>query len=261
MLVFDRVTRRFGDTVAVAGVSLEIGPGSFVGFIGRSGAGKSTLLRMVNRLINPTEGRILFDGVDVTSLRGRRLREWRARAAMIFQQFNLAPRLEVFTNVMVGASVDIPQLRRLLCLYKQSERLRAAEALDDLGLLDKAFVRVERLSGGEQQRVAIARALLQRPKLILADEPIASLDPRNARIVMSTLQRLNSEHGITVLCNLHSLEVARRYAARAIGLRAGRVVFDGAISTLTDEAAAAIYGSVDSDGSDSSGYQPIVDGQ
>jgi phosphonate transport system ATP-binding protein len=242
MLVLDRVTRRFGVTVAVSNVSVEIEPGSFVGVVGRSGAGKSTLLRMINRLIDPSEGRIAFDGVDVTALRGRQLREWRARAAMIFQQFNLSPRLDVLTNVLVGASTDIPQARRLFQLYTKTERLRAAAALDDLDLLEKALARAERLSGGEQQRVAIARALMQRPRLILADEPIASLDPRNARVVMDTLKRINVERGITVLCNLHSLEMTRSYATRAIGLRQGRVVFDGPIAGLTDTAAAEIYG-------------------
>jgi phosphonate transport system ATP-binding protein len=144
--------------------------------------------------------------------------------------------------VLVGASIDIPQSRRLFRLYTKTERLRAAEVLDDLGLLEKAFERAERLSGGQQQRVAIARALMQKPSLILADEPIASLDPHNARIVMDTLRRINRERGISVLCNLHSIEMARAYATHAIGLRHGQLVFDGPISALTDEAAAEIYG-------------------
>lgn len=242
MLVFEGVTRTFGATRAVTDVSLTIEPGTFVAVIGRSGAGKSTLLRMTNRLVDPTGGRILFDGIDVTTLRGRALREWRGRAAMIFQQFNLAPRLDVLSNTLVGMSREVPQIRRAMRLYWKPERLRAAARLDDLGLLDRALERAERLSGGEQQRVAIARALLQQPSLILADEPIASLDPRNATIVMDALRAINGDRGITVLCNLHSLDAARRYADRIVGLRSGRVVFDGTPAALTRAAITEIYG-------------------
>jgi len=242
MLVLEGITRRFGEHAAVSDVSLTIAPGSFVAVIGRSGAGKSTLLRMINRLVEPSCGRIVFDGSDVTQLRGRALREWRSRAAMIFQQFNLAPRLDVLTNVLVGMSQEVPQIRRLLRLHWTRERLRAAERLDELGLLDKALTRAERLSGGEQQRVAIVRALLQRPDIILADEPIASLDPRNSAIVMDTLRRINRDRGITILCNLHSLEIARAYADRVIGLKSGRVVFDGPTTSLTPAAVTEIYG-------------------
>jgi phosphonate transport system ATP-binding protein len=242
MLVLEGLTRTFGGRAAVSDVSLAVQPGSFVCVIGRSGAGKSTLLRMINRLTDPDRGRVVFKGADVTLLRGRALREWRACAAMIFQQFNLAPRLDVLTNVLVGMSSQVPQARRLLRLYWKAERLRAAAALDDLGLLDKALERAERLSGGQQQRAAIARALLQKPQIILADEPIASLDPRNAAIVMDTLRRINRERGITVICNLHTLDVARTYADRIIGLKDGRVVFDGPVSALTPDVVADVYG-------------------
>lgn len=248
MLVFDGVTRTFGSHVAVDGVSLEIRPGSFVGVIGRSGAGKSTLLRMTNRLVEPSRGRILFDGTDVTALRGRALRIWRGRAAMIFQQFNLSPRLDVLSNVLVGLSREVPQLRRLFRIHRRAERLRAAAQLDELGLLDKALERAERLSGGEQQRAAIARALLQEPWLILADEPVASLDPRNAAIVMDALRAINRARGITLLCNLHSLEIARRYADRIVGLRNGAVVFDDVPAALTPAAVGEIYGALPGEG-------------
>jgi phosphonate transport system ATP-binding protein len=244
MLVLDGVSRRFGEQAAVSDVSLTIEPGSFVAVIGRSGAGKSTMLRMINRLVEPSQGRILFGGMDVTQLRGQALHKWRSRAAMIFQQFNLAPRLDVLTNVLVGMSQEVPQVRRLLRLYWTHERLRAAERLDELGLLDKALARAERLSGGEQQRVAIVRALLQSPDIILADEPIASLDPRNSTIVMDTLRQINRDRGITVLCNLHSLNVARTYADRIVGLRSGRVVFDGPAESLTPAAITEIYGTI-----------------
>jgi phosphonate transport system ATP-binding protein len=242
MLILEGVSRRFGAKSAVSDVSIEVRPGSFVGVIGRSGAGKSTLLRMINRLIDPTRGRVVFEDVDVTALRSHSLREWRARSAMIFQQFNLAPRLDVLTNVLVGKCSQVPQMRRLARLYWRAERLDAAAVLDDFGLLDKALQRAERLSGGEQQRVAIARALLQNPRIILADEPIASLDPHNAAIVMDTLRAINRERGITVICNLHSLDVARAYADRIIGLRDGQVVFDGPASALTQSAIATVYG-------------------
>ncbi|ODT14183.1 MAG: phosphonate ABC transporter ATP-binding protein [Kaistia sp. SCN 65-12] len=242
MLKLNKVSRRFGTALAVNEISLDVPTGQMVVVIGRSGAGKSTLIRMINRLVEPTSGSILFGDTDVTRLRGRALRQWRGKAAMIFQGFNLSPRLDVLTNVLVGASLEVPQARRLFGLYTQSERLRAAEALDDLGLIEKALERAERLSGGQQQRAAIARALMQRPSLILADEPIASLDPHNARIVMDTLRRINRDQGITVLCNLHNIDTARAYADRIVGLNAGRIVFDGTPTALNDRAIADVYG-------------------
>ena len=243
MLSVHNLTKRYESTLALDRVSLKIPQGQMVAIIGRSGAGKSTFLRLVNRLIEPSDGQITFDDQDITKLRGGDLRRWRAQAAMIFQGFNLSPRLDVLTNVMVGASTEIPQLRRLLRLYNREERLRAAAALDDLGLIDKALDRAEHLSGGQQQRVAIARALMQSPRLILADEPVASLDPGNTRRVMDTLRWINGERGITVICNLHSIELARSYADRVIGLRDGRLVFDGCAEDLTGDALAAVYGS------------------
>jgi phosphonate transport system ATP-binding protein len=196
----------------------------------------------LNRLIEPTAGAIEFEGQDVTKLSGQDLRCWRAKAAMIFQGYNLSPRLNVLTNVLVGASTEIPQIRRLLCLYSRDERLKAARALDDLDMVEKALVRAERLSGGQQQRVAIARALMQAPRLILADEPVSSLDPHNTKIVMDTLKWINAERGITVICNLHSLEVARAFADRVVGLRDGKLIFDGPVGKLTDAALSEIYG-------------------
>lgn len=242
MLSIKGLTKKYANTLALDDVSLSIPHGQMVAVIGRSGAGKSTLLRLMNRLIEPSGGTIAFDGHDITGLRGEDLRRWRAQAAMIFQSYNLSPRLDVLTNVMVGASTEIPQLRRLLRLYRRDERLRAAATLDDLGLIDKALERAERLSGGQQQRVAIARALMQSPRLVLADEPVASLDPHNTRLVMETLKWINAERGITVICNLHSLEIARAYADRVIGLRDGRLVFDGSAEALSDAALADVYG-------------------
>ena len=242
MLVIDGVSRRFGTKAAVSNVSFTIERGSFVGIIGRSGAGKSTLLRVINRLIDPSEGRISFDGVEVTALQGRELREWRAQAAMIFQQFNLVGRLDVLTNVLMGRLAAVPQWRSLLNLWPDDDKAIAISALEQFDIASLAAQRADRLSGGQQQRVAIARALVQEPQIVLADEPIASLDPRNTQIVMDALLRINKHFGITVICNLHSLEIARGYCDRLVGMAAGSVVFDGAPEQLTDGIAREIYG-------------------
>jgi len=242
MLAIEGISRRFGAKTAVADVSFEIEPGSFVGIIGRSGAGKSTLLRVINRLIEPSEGRIVFNGREISTLRGRELREWRAQAAMIFQQFNLVGRLDVLTNVLMGRLAAAPQWRSLLNYWPDDDKAIAISALEQFDIASLAAQRADRLSGGQQQRVAIARALVQEPQIVLADEPIASLDPRNTKIVMDALLRINKHFGITVICNLHSLDIARGYCDRLIGMAAGRVVFDGAPVQLSDTAARDIYG-------------------
>jgi phosphonate transport system ATP-binding protein len=239
------LSRRFGATLAVADASLRFEPGEMTGIIGRSGAGKSTLLRLINRLIEPSAGAILADDVDITRLHGRALREWRARTAMIFQQFNLVPRLDVLTNVLLGGLVRVPAHRMLARLFTREEKAEALRLLDRLGLFEVALNRADALSGGQQQRVAIARALMQRPNIILADEPIASLDPLNAKHVMDALADLNQRDGITVLCNLHTLDTARAYCRRVIGMAAGHVVFDGAPEALTPAVLRAIYGESD----------------
>ncbi|MGY2804331.1 phosphonate ABC transporter ATP-binding protein [Bradyrhizobium sp. USDA 4506] len=241
MLVVEGLTCRFGMKAAVDNASFSIAPGSFVGVIGRSGAGKSTLLRMINRLADPTSGRILFEGTDVTALRGKELRRWRARSAMIFQQFNLVGRLDVLTNVLMGRLAQIPSWRSLAQVWPEQDRALALSALEQFDIAQLAAQRADQLSGGQQQRVAIARALVQEPDIILADEPIASLDPRNTKIVMDALLRINKHFGITVLCNLHSLDLARTYCDRLVGMAAGRVVFDGAPAALTDHIARELY--------------------
>jgi len=246
MLELDRLTRRFGSVTAVDGVTLSIPAGQMVGVIGRSGAGKSTLLRMINRLVEPGEGRITFEGRDVTALRGAALRDWRSDCAMIFQQFNLVQRLDVLTNVLIGRlNRRHGLLNRLGALAKRfsaEERAMALALLERFGLLDQALQRADTLSGGQQQRVAICRALMQEPRMILADEPIASLDPANAQAVMDTLRRVNREEGLTVLVNLHDLDTARYYCDRIVAMQAGRVMFDGAPEALTEERVRAIYG-------------------
>ncbi len=245
LLEFDKVTRRFGDLIAVNEATLAIPGGQMVAILGRSGAGKSTLLRMVNRLIEPTTGRVLFEGQDIIQLRGAALHSWRASAAMIFQQFNLVPRLDVLTNVMVGRLNRIPTARSLLKLFTARERALAIRALDRLGIADLALQRADTLSGGQQQRVAIARALMQEPRILLADEPIASLDPMNAKLVMDALRDINRRDGITVLCNLHTLDTARAYCDRIVGMAQGRIVFDGAPEALDEATVRAIYGAGD----------------
>ncbi|MBO0736460.1 MAG: phosphonate ABC transporter ATP-binding protein [Alphaproteobacteria bacterium] len=249
MLLIESLSRRFGPKTAVCDVSLQIEKGAFVGVIGRSGAGKTTLLRMLNRLVEPSAGRIVFDSVEVTALRGRRLRQWRAQAAMVFQQFNLIGRLDVLTNVLMGRLAAVPAWRSLSGWWPEADKAMALAALEHFEIARLAGQRADHLSGGQQQRVAIARALVQQPDLVLADEPIASLDPRNSEIVMEALQWLSREFGITVLCNLHSLDIARRYCDRLIGMAAGRVVFDAAPAALTDAAARDLYGIEDADDS------------
>jgi len=242
MLVIEDLTRQYGDRRAVDGVSLRIEPGSFVGVIGRSGAGKSTLLRLINRLADPSSGRILHDGRDVTRLRGRALRDWRTRCAMIFQQFNLVGRLDVMTNVLMGRLSHVPSYRSLLRQWSEEDRAMALAALESFDMGEFAGQRADGLSGGQQQRVAIARALVQEPEILLADEPVASLDPRNTRLVMDALAEVNRRYGITVLCNLHSLDLARAYCDRLVGLSAGRVVFEGGPFDLTEDVARRLYG-------------------
>jgi phosphonate transport system ATP-binding protein len=242
MLVVEGLTCRFGTKAAVDNASFSIAPGGFIGVIGRSGAGKSTLLRTINRLAPVNAGRVLFNDLDVTALKGRELRRWRARSAMIFQQFNLIGRLDVLTNVLMGRLAAVSPARALLKLWPDADKAAALVALEQFEIASLAAQRADQLSGGQQQRVAIARALVQEPDIILADEPIASLDPHNTRVVMDSLQRINREFGITVLCNLHSLELARNYCGHLIGMAAGKVVFDGTPEQLTAAEARRLYG-------------------
>ena len=242
MLSIEGLSRHFGAKRALDDVTLKVAEGSFVGVIGRSGAGKSTLLRQINRLAEPSAGRIVFHDRDVTALKGRALRNWRADCAMVFQQFNLVGRLDVLTNVLLGRLNKVPTLPSVLRLWSRRDVAMAMAALEAFDIANLAAQRADSLSGGQQQRVAIARALVQEPKIVLADEPIASLDPRNTKIVMDALQRMNKDFGITVLCNLHSLDLARAYCDRLIGMSAGRVGCDGKACNLTEDVARERYG-------------------
>ncbi len=236
------VSKLFGDKAAVDNVNLSFDKAGFIGIIGRSGAGKSTLLRMLNRLSDATRGEILVDGTDVLALRGAAKRAWQNQCAMVFQQFNLVPRMDVASNVLHGLLGRRSTLTTLFNLWSAEDITTAFGILERLGVAEQAAKRAEALSGGQQQRVAIARALMQDPKVILADEPIASLDPMNAQIVMDTLKRIQTEDGRMVIANLHTLDTARRYCDRVIGMRDGRVVFDGTPAQLTAGVARDIYG-------------------
>ena len=236
------VTKRFGSNTAVDDVTFDVEKSVMIGIIGRSGAGKSTFLRMMNRLTDASGGRLLIEGRDVLTLKGGEKRAWQSDCAMIFQQFNLVPRMDVVSNVLHGTLNRRSTLATMFNLFPQDDIHKAIDILDRLGIAEQAPKRAEALSGGQQQRVAIARALMQDPKIILADEPIASLDPMNAQVVMDALRRIHEEDGRMVIANLHTLDTARRYCDRVIGMRDGRVVFDGTPDQLTTGVARDIYG-------------------
>ena len=237
-----RLTKSFGRTVAVNDVSFSIDRPLMIGVIGRSGAGKSTLLRVVNRLTPAASGEILVNGRNVLDLKGAAMRRWQRDCAMIFQQFNLVPRLDVVTNVMLGGLNGHGTLKSLFGIFGNERIERALAALEQLGIADRALQRAETLSGGQQQRVAIARALTQEPKMVLADEPIASLDPVSAETVMTALRDIHERNRLTVICNLHTLDTARAYCDRILGMLQGRLVFDGSPSELSPRVVRDIYG-------------------
>ena len=226
---------------ALSDVNLTIQDGEFVSIIGLSGAGKSTLIRCINRMHDISGGEILIDGVDISSLKGKKLRSARKDIGMIFQSFNLVKRSTVFKNVLAGRVGYHNTFETLFNIYSKDEKMLALRSLDKLGILDKAYVRADQLSGGQQQRVALARALTQDPKLILADEPVASLDPVTTISVMDDFTRIN-KLGITIIANMHHVDLAKRYSTRIIGVKAGQVVFDGKPEEVTDEVTMKIYG-------------------
>ena len=226
---------------ALNDVNLTIQDGEFVSIIGLSGAGKSTLIRCINRMHDISGGQILIDGTGISSLRGKKLRSARKEIGMIFQSFNLVKRSSVYQNVLAGRVGYHNTFETLFGIYSKEEKLLALRSLDKLGILDKAYVRADELSGGQQQRVALARALTQEPKLILADEPVASLDPVTTISVMDDFTRIN-KLGITIIANMHHVDLAKRYSSRIIGIKAGEVVFDGKPEEVTDEVTMKIYG-------------------
>lgn len=243
MLRVENLTKIYPNgTLALKNVSFEVADGEFMAVIGLSGSGKSTLLRCINRLIEPTSGKIYWDDIDITAAKGAEIRKIRRQIGMVFQQFNLVKRSSVFTNVMSGRLGYLDTIPSLLHIFSAQDRARALANLEQVGLSDKIHVRVDSLSGGQQQRVGIARALMQEPRLMLADEPVASLDPVLAHSILKYLEQLNKERGITVLCSLHFLDLVHRYATRAIALKDGEIVFTGLPQEIDDQQFKAIYG-------------------
>ena len=223
-------------------VNFEIKQGELLSIIGPSGAGKSTLLRSINRMIEPTSGKITFDKQNITNVKGKELRKMRTNIGMIFQHYNLVDRLSVFENVMHGTLGYKNSLQGIFSLYTESEKEEAIDIITELGIEDHIYKRCDELSGGQKQRVGIARALVQKPKIILCDEPIASLDPSSSRVIMEHLRKICSEKGITVIVNLHQVDVAKNYSDRIIGLNSGEVVFNGHPTEIDKEVIQAVYG-------------------
>lgn len=239
------VARTFGATTALDGVTIRIGSGEFVAVVGRSGAGKTTLLRLLSGAVPPSSGAVRVGGEDLARLAGAALRAHRQRVGIVHQQFHLVRRLRVIDNVLVGRLAHVGGWRRALTLvrwFDAAERGVALRCLEHVGLLDRAWQRADTLSGGEQQRVALARVLAQQPELVLGDEPVASLDVANGALVMRTLRRIADEAGLTVIVTLHNVDDARKYADRVLGLRRGRLVFDGPPGALDEGALARIFG-------------------
>jgi phosphonate transport system ATP-binding protein len=243
MLKVENLTKIYPNgTLALRNVSFEVSDGEFLAVIGLSGSGKSTLLRCINRLIEPTSGKIFWDNLDITAAPSSEMRKIRRKIGMIFQQFNLVKRSSVMTNVLTGRLGYVNTFTSALHIFASTDHDKALASLEQVGLEDKAHVRADSLSGGQQQRVGIARALMQDPKLILADEPVASLDPVLAHSILKYLEQLNKEKGITVICSLHFLDLVHRYATRAIALKDGEVVFQGLPKQIDDAQFKAIYG-------------------
>ena len=242
MIEFRHVDKVYPNgTKGLIDVNLNIEQGEFVAIIGPNGAGKSTLIRTINRMIDVTGGQLIVDGTDVMSLNGAAMRKYRRKIGMIFQSYNLVTRATALRNVLSSMVPDMPFWRVLLGLFTEAQKKKALEALDKVGILDKAYTRCDQLSGGQQQRVALARTLNQNPKIILADEPVASLDPITARQVMQDFVRINKDYNISILLNIHHIDLALQYCDRVIGVRAGEIVFDGPASTITQEQIDYVY--------------------
>ena len=242
MIEFDHVSKVYANgTVGLDDVTLTIQDGEFVAIIGRSGAGKSTLLRTVNRMHQITSGKLTVNGTDVSALSGKRLRKFRRGIGMVFQSFNLVTRTSVIKNVLSACVPDMPFWRVLLGAFRKEDKIKALESLEKVGILDKAYVRADQLSGGQQQRVALARTLTEDPQIILADEPVAALDPVTARQVMQDFVRINQEMGISILLNIHHVELALEYADRIIGIRSGKIVYDGPSANVDQAVLDTIY--------------------
>jgi phosphonate transport system ATP-binding protein len=243
MLEIKNLTKIYeGGTQALTDVSFSVKPGEFLAVIGLSGSGKSTLLRCINRLIEPTEGHVIWNGEDITAASQDEMLRIRRKIGMIFQHFNLVSRSRVITNVLAGRLGYVNPAMSLINRFPKSDLEMAIKELDRVGIADQAYKRADELSGGQQQRVGIARAMMQEPEIILADEPVASLDPVLAHSIMQYLEMINREYGVMVLCSLHFLDLVHRYADRAIALNEGKLMFDGTPDEINDEKFKEIYG-------------------
>jgi len=243
LIKFDNVNKVYPNGLhALKNINLEIQQGEFVAIIGLSGAGKSTLLRTVNRMHDITDGVLTVNGQEVNNLKGKELRKFRRGIGMVFQSFNLVTRTSVIKNVLTSRVPDMPLWKSIIGLYSKEDKVIALEALDKVGILDKAYVRADQLSGGQQQRVALARTLAQNPEIILADEPVAALDPVTAAQVMDDFKKINKELNMSVLINIHHVDLALKYADRVIGIKAGEIIYDGPSSEVTNDVLTQIYG-------------------
>ena len=243
MIKFDKVNKFYPNGLhALKNISLEINQGEFVAIIGLSGAGKSTLLRTINRMHDISEGSLTVNGQEINDLAGKDLRKFRRKIGMVFQSFNLVTRTTVVNNVLTSRVPDMPLWKSIIGLYSKEDKVIALEALDKVGILDKSYVRADQLSGGQQQRVALARTLAQKPEIILADEPVAALDPITATQVMDDFKKINKELNMSVLINIHHVDLALKYADRVIGIKAGEIVYDGPSAEVDSEVLKQIYG-------------------
>lgn len=243
MIKFENVDKVYeGGVHALDNVTLEIDQGEFVAIIGLSGAGKSTLIRTVNKMHDITGGKLTVNGLDVSKLAGKDLRKFRRKIGMIFQSFNLIPRATVIKNVLNSRVPEMNLFSTIFGVFSKKDKIKALEALDKLGILDKAYVRADKLSGGQMQRVALARTLAQDPEIILADEPVASLDPVVAAQVMGDFKTINQDYNITVIINIHHVDLALKYADRIIGINAGKIIYDGPSANVTEAVLEEIYG-------------------
>jgi phosphonate transport system ATP-binding protein len=243
MIQFKNVSKTYSNDVkALKNVSLTIEPGQFVAIIGLSGAGKSTLIKLVNRMTECTAGTIIVNDTVVNDLKGSDLRHYRRKVGMVFQSFNLVNRTTVINNVLAARVPDMNPFLSLLGIYTKKDKLLALESLHKVGILEKAYVRADQLSGGQQQRVALARTLAQNPNIILADEPVASLDPITANQIMKDFERINKEEMITILVNMHHVDLALKFASRVIGIKEGEIVYDGDAKHVTEKTLKKIYG-------------------
>lgn len=242
-IVFEKVGKTYDNgTVALIDVDSVIEQGEFITIIGLSGAGKSTFLKCINKIHDVTSGELIVDGINPNTLHGKDLRKYKRKIGMVFQSFNLISKTTVLRNVLASRVADMPLWKTILGIYSKHDKIVALEALDKVGILEKAYIRADQLSGGQQQRVALARTVAQEPTVILADEPVASLDPITAKQVMDDFKRINKMENISIIANMHHVDLALQYADRVIGIRDGRIVFDGPVDKVNDEILTHVYG-------------------